>query len=1701
MLSSHFQGLALVLFVTAFAFAEQPDENEISYARDIRPILTANCVACHQPAHDDGDYLMTDFASLLKGGESGDAAIQPGDPDNSYLIELITPVDGESEMPPGDDSLSADEIELIRKWIQQGAKNDYLGSSRIYTDEQPPVYNRRPNITALDVSPDGQWVAVNGLHEVLLLSTASWNLDGNPSQTAKIAKRFIGLSPRIESLAFSPDGTRLAVVGGDPGELGEIQVWNVASGKQELSKVVSADTAYGISWSPDGKLIAFGLTDTTLRALDAKTGEQVLYQGAHEDWIRDTVFSVDGKQLVSVGRDMSCKLNEVPTQRFIDNITSITPGVLKGGIASVDRHPTRNEVVIGGADGVPKVYRMNRITKRVIGDDANLVRLLPKINGRIQSVDVSADGKRIAVAGGINGTGVVQVYSYEFDPSVSDQLKGILAKQPRSWNSEEKKIVQAYNTAGVKTIWTHNVPNSGLYSVAIHPERKWIVAAGLDGMIRILESETGKLLAGVSPVEVNNWVGNDVDLEKWQFRMPPQAEPATDSVTESSTPDATELVVFPGAIDLNHPGSYVQLVVQARAADGSLFDVTDRISLEQEDPVLYANGAFLQPAQNGKSKLSIQYGGLTKSIDVAVQLPSQTPEIDFRRDVNPVLTKLGCNAGTCHGSATGKMGFKLSLRGYDPLYDLRAFTDDMGSRRTNLAAAAESLMLKKPTGTVPHMGGQLLTKDSKYYNIIHGWIAGGAQLNLELPKVQSVEIFPKNPILPNADWIQQVRVVATYTDGTSKDVTRESFVEVGNIEVASVNESKVKALRRGETSLLARFEGAFTATTLTVMGDRSGFAWKEPESWGTIDQLVANKWKNMKILPSDLCTDEEFIRRIYLDLTGLPPTAEAVETFLADPKPTQQKRDALVDQLVGNPAYVEHWSNKWADLMQVNRKYLGTEGAKSFRDWIREQVGKNRPYNEFAYEILTASGSNRENPAASYYKIHRTAEDVMENTTHLFLATRFNCNKCHDHPFERWTQDQYYETAAYFAQIDRKGDPKSGKRKVGGSAVEAAKPLFEIIADAPKGEMKHARTGQDVEPAFPFDCDYSAPENASRREVLAAWITSPDNPYFATSYVNRLWGYLLGTGLIEPLDDIRAGNPATNPQLLELLRSEFVQSNFDVQHVVRLICKSRTYQLSIKTNPFNEDDRQNYSHALARRLPAEVLFDSIHFVAGSQLKIPGVAKGTRAAALPDSGARLPSGFLATLGRPARESVCECERSNELQLGSVLAMVSGPDVAQALSDPSNAIQQLVASEPDDRKVVDGLYMRILNRSASDQEIDQALALFAEIQNDHQVLVERRNAQQQRVDTERPQREAERLKNIKESTAALDATIKKLDPDLLKKEAERKKKIDATTTALKQYQKSSGGLEKWKQNQIDQVQWHLFQPSELSSSIQRQLILQSDRSIIAEKKKGRDIYTLTGRTDLTGITHVRLEMLPDKSLPAGGPGLAESNGNLVLNQFTMEIASPDAPEEWRSVPFKSAVANFEQKGFPVKNTLDGKTNTGWALDSANGKVSWASYELKLPVGYKAGTRVRFRLVQHYDDFHQIGRFRVSLTQSTTPVGLSLSESLLARIANARIQPLNKNELAQLQQAFKKSDPQLQRLKQEAQIAKRPLKIHKDIVAAREKLARFSKPLAADALLVRLNHDVAASEHQLKNQRLTTAQDLAWALINSPSFMFNR
>ena len=1668
----------------------------VSFDKQIRPILQNRCQGCHQPAKMGGEYLMTDFAHLIGGGESGEPAIVPGKPTEGSILDQITPdKDGKAIMPQGKPALSPAEIDLVRRWIEAGAADDSPTLVRPTIDrDHPPTYVRPPVITALDYSPDGSLLAVGGFHEVLL-----WKADGS-----ELVARLIGLAERIESVAFSPDGTKLAVTGGLPARMGEVQIWDVATKKLILSAPSTLDTLNGASWSADGSKIAFGADDNSVRAIDAKTGEQVLFMGSHTDWALDTAF-IGNENLVSVGRDMTTKLTEVATQRFVDNVTSITPGALKGGLASVIKHPLRDEILVGGSDGVPKIYRVFRETERKIGDDANLIASLTAMPGRIFEVALSADGRKFAAASSLDRQGQVDLYADDFVLATSPaEIQAIVAKPGKTRSAEERAALDKHRQSLIHRTASVPVPGGSLYALAVRPDGSGIATAGTEGIIRLLNPETGAVVREFCPVAVES------------ASPEPQPRP-TDLARVTATPDPsaipepvfdgaiTTLVVEPSTIALDNPTARVQLLVTATRAGDDPVDLTRAVTVTGASGIAHIGPTgLIEPIGDGTGSLRFSANGKEVEVPIRVSGMSHPARGDFVRDVAPVLSKLGCNMGTCHGSAQGKNGFKLSLRGYDPIFDTRALTDDHGSRRVNLASPDDSLMLLKIGGGVPHVGGVLAHRDSPAYATIRTWIADGARLDSTTAKVASIAVHPINPVVQQVGARQQLRVVATYTDGSTRDVSRLAFTESGNLEVALADKTGLMtALRRGEAPVLVRYEGAYAATTLTVMGDRTGFAWTDPPTRNKIDELTAAKWHRMKIEPSDECTDTEFLRRATLDLTGLPPTVDEVRAFATDTTPSAAKRTALVDRLMARPEFVDYWTNKWADLLQVNRKFLGVEGAVGFRNWIREQVSANVPYDQFVRSVLTSTGSNKTNPAASYYKILREPTAIMENTTQLFLAVRYNCNKCHDHPFERWTQDQYYELAAFFANVGLKEDPASKGQKLGGSAVESAAPLFEEVFDKTDGTVIHDRTKAIAPPEFPFTCaGGESADPTNRRAALAAWITSKDNPYFARSYVNRLWGYMFGVGIIEPIDDIRAGNPASNPELLDYLTKEFIDSGFDSRHVIRLICQSRTYGLSVAPNKWNDDDKINFSHASARRLPAEVLLDSVYRVTGSTSNFPGVPAGTRAAALPDSGVELPSGFLSTFGRPVRESSCECERSSGLQLGPVMALVSGPTLGDAISDSGNDIGKLVTSETDNIKLVEELFLRILNRPATPTEVNTCLADLAAIDRDGSKLASAAADRAFEVAQELPKLEEARLAAIASAQTALDTFEAANVARFAAEEQARLDRIKQAEAEVKAAQAAEpAAIAAWEKTQSPLNRWRALVPSKVSDRNKATFTIQPDGSVLASGELAKGVTRFVAETDLATITGLRLEVLTDPSLPSKGPGRA-GNGNFVINELKVTVAPKSDPKQTKPVMLLNGQADYSQAGFEIKSTVDNSPNSGkgWAVDGGTGRSHWATFDIDGLTGFPGGTIVTVTMNHTFTDGkHMPGKFRISATATPGPVGLSLSDELQTAITTTP-EIRTEAQTAALLAYRRAEDKDLAAKQATLAMAQQPLPIDPERLKHRAALAEAQQPVPADTRLTQLRQDATTSHQQAESKRLTAAQDIAWALINSPSFLFN-
>ncbi len=757
----------------------------------------------------------------------------------------------------------------------------------------------------------------------------------------------------------------------------------------------------------------------------------------------------------------------------------------------------------------------------------------------------------------------------------------------------------------------------------------------------------------------------------------------------------TAIRLIPSELAFSSASDYRKVLVIGRTDKSNEIDLTRTAKLTPAgDCVRFDEDGYLHPVKDGETRIAVSAGGLKAELPVTVRDLEKPRPVSFVRDVEPILNKVGCTAGTCHGAAKGKNGFKLSLRGYDPEFDYDRLIHDVSGRRFNRADPARSLILLKPTAQVPHGGGLRFDTDSQYYRTILAWLFEGVSFgDTKAAEVERLEVTPPDILMPESGLSQQIVVVAHYSDGSVRDVTREASYTSNTPSVAeATQDGLLTSERKGEAALLVRYEGNFVTVSTTILSSKPGFQWVQLPQHNYIDEAVDHKLRKLRILPSPPATDAEFLRRVSLDLIGVPPTTDEVEAFLKDKTPEREKRARLVGQLMKRPEYVDHWSLKWGDLLKSNRKFLGQKGMWRFRDWVRQSVAENKPYNQFVYELLTARGSNYDNPAANYFLIADQPNTEMETTTQLFLGVRFVCAHCHDHPFEQWTNKQYFELSAFFAQV--------GIR-------DGARSLEKVVYDKDEGEIVFPKTGRVAPAHFPYLQPAHLTDGEGRRQLLAEWLTSKNNPYFAKAIVNRVWSYFFARGIIDPVDDIRSSNPPINPELLTALTKDFIDHHFDLQYLIRTIVDSRTYQLSSLTNEWNADDDNNFSHALPRRLTAEELMDAIGISTGSRMVFKDVPKDYLAEELPDSKVGM-GGFLDLFGRPQRESPCECERRSEVSLKQALNLINGPAVGDAVADPDGRIAKLILKGAPDREIIQDLYVATLDRPASAEEVQKAQA---------------------------------------------------------------------------------------------------------------------------------------------------------------------------------------------------------------------------------------------------------------------------------------------------------------------------------------------------------------------------------------------------------
>jgi len=771
----------------------------------------------------------------------------------------------------------------------------------------------------------------------------------------------------------------------------------------------------------------------------------------------------------------------------------------------------------------------------------------------------------------------------------------------------------------------------------------------------------------------------------------------------ADVPAVVELKVEPATLTLSGPRDARRFVVRGKTAAGDWLDLTRTAAIKVEGDAARIVDGFVEPVKDGKAEVIVTAGTQQTRIPVTINGQVDAAPVSFVRDIMPVLGKTGCNAGTCHGGQKGRNGFKLSLRGYDPAFDHEQIVEDIAGRRIDRKEPANSLILLKPTQGVPHEGKFVFDEKSRYYRLIRQWIADGCESDVATAKrIERIEVLPSVPLLLGMGQEQQLVVIAHFPDKTSRDVTREAVYSSSADTIASVSPAGlVKPERKGDAAILIRYEGQFAAVPVSIVVPVKDYKWSNPPANNYIDEHVYKKLQQIKVLPSELSNDADFLRRIYLDLLGIPPTPMEVRAFLADKRETQLKRREVIDKLLERPEYIDFWTLRLADLMQVNRKYLGEKGVWSFREWIHRQVETDRPWNEMAYDLITGVGGTAQSPSSAFFRIARDPGQAVESTTHLFLGIRFNCNKCHDHPFERWTWGDYYSLAAFYGQVGVKKDDLTGD---------------EIVYERRDGgEVMHPKTGQAAPPKFPFAHAGFDPKatGAKRREQLGKWLTAAENPYFAKSMSNRLWAYMTGRGIIDPVDDIRAGNPPSNPELLDALTADFVAKKFSIKQLLRTIANSRTYQLSVTPNATNGDDLTNFSRARPRLLTAEQLLDTVRTATGTKNKFNGLPLGTRASQLPDP-ASAGDNFLKDFGQPIRESVCDCERRNELDMKRALSLINGP-LSSAVAAPEGRIATLFREKPDDKRVIEEVYLAALCRLPTNAESDKMLKAMAKEAN--------------------------------------------------------------------------------------------------------------------------------------------------------------------------------------------------------------------------------------------------------------------------------------------------------------------------------------------------------------------------------------------------
>lgn len=754
------------------------------------------------------------------------------------------------------------------------------------------------------------------------------------------------------------------------------------------------------------------------------------------------------------------------------------------------------------------------------------------------------------------------------------------------------------------------------------------------------------------------------------------------------------LTVFPTEFHLTGIHEKSQLVVTGYYPDGSAQDLT-RVAqyISSDEGVAVVDGSVVLPKSDGKATIQISVGGQQTAAVIQVSNQGVPQRRSFEFGALVALSKQGCNSGACHGSPSGKGGFRMSLRAFDSKLDKLTLVQESFGRRVNPLAPEESLLLQKPTMQLPHAGGLKLRPGDPAYVVLRDWIADGCPLDpADQPRCVKLEVYPPGGrVLKRPAHTQQLAVHAHFADGSVRDVTPLAVFTSSDTAIANVDESGLAVgYDRGEATMLVRYLEHIESSSMTFVREIEGFVWNEVPPHNYIDERVDEKLQQLQFVPSGLCSDEEFIRRVHLDIVGGLPTPDEVQTFLADT--AADKRAKLIDRLLERPEYAKYWALKWGDLLRLTKQQVGSDAVYKYHRWIERAISENMPYDQFATELLTASGSTHSNPAANFYRTATDTNDCVESISQIFMGARLQCAKCHNHPFERWTQDNYYGMAAFFNRVQRKKTPKPDE-------------LFIWVSRS--GEVTQPRTQQQMLPWLPGKGDVQNADVNDRRKLFAEWLTEPTNPFFGRMEANRIWSHLLGKGIVDPPDDFRDSNPPSNPALLDALAADFAKNGYDRKHLIRTILNSRTYQASSVPHDFNRDDTKYFSHFAPRLLSAEQLLDAICDVTLRAESFSGMPANTRAIHLPAPDL-INHEFLKTFGQPERQTVCQCERASESNLGMAIQFFNGKLIFDKLRADDNRFRKLVAAGKDDNEIIGHLYLSSVSRQPTERELAATVA---------------------------------------------------------------------------------------------------------------------------------------------------------------------------------------------------------------------------------------------------------------------------------------------------------------------------------------------------------------------------------------------------------